>query len=316
MEYRRLGTTELEVSEIGFGAWAIGKWWWGEDVVDEESVAAVHKALDLGITLFDTADIYGSGHSERVLGQALRGHRDQIIIATKGGRYLDEQENPHGNASKEYLLRACEASLKRLGTDYVDLYQIHFPDPEHTPVEESMEALIELQKAGKIRYIGVSNYNVEQMKRSRQVGDLASLQPPYSMLDREIEEDVLPFCRENNIGVLCYSPMARGLLTGKYNEATTFPESDHRSRIPRWQGDQLCRNVAAVREMTKIAEEAGKTMAQLAVAWVLSQPGITAALCGAKRPSQIEETAGAAGWKLTEAQLQRIDRIIEETGAG
>ncbi len=316
MEYRKLGPTDMEVSVIGFGCWAMGKWWWGDDVVDQQSIAAVHRAVDLGINFFDTADVYGSGHSEQVLGQALRGHRDEVFVATKGGRYIGADDMPTSNVSKEYLLQACEASLKRLGTDYIDLYQVHWPDEENTAPEESMAAMVELQEAGKIRYIGVSNYNVEQMKKSMAIGQLVSLQPQYNMLDRHIEEQLLPFCRENGIGVLCYSPMARGLLTGKYDENATFPETDHRSRHPAWQGEQLRHNVEAVRRMAQVAEEAGKTMAQLAVAWVLSQPGVTCALCGAKRPDQIAETAGAAGWQLTAEQLVHIDRILKETGAG
>ena len=315
MEYRKFGPTDMEISVTGFGCWAMGKWWWGEDVVDENSIAAVHRALDLGVNFFDTADVYGSGHSEETLGRALHGHREEVFIATKGGRYIGVDDMPTTNVTKEYLLRACEASLERLQTDYVDLYQIHWADEEHTPPEESMEAMVELQQAGKLRYIGVSNYNVEQIKRSMAVAELVSLQPPYNMLDRHIEDEILPFCRENDIGVLCYSPMARGLLTGKYDENVTFPESDHRSRHPEWQDEQLKRNIEAVRRMTEIAKEAGKTMPQLAVAWVLSRPAVTCALCGAKRPDQIEETTQAAGWQLSRDELARIDQIIEQTGA-
>ncbi len=317
MEYRKLGNSDLEVSVIGFGCWAMGKRYWGDDVDDELSIRAVHRALDLGVNLFDTADCYGSGHAETVLGQAIKGHRDEMIIATKGARVWDPEtlEITGSDISAKHMIEACNASLKRLGIDYIDLYQVH-TSYEGAPIEECAEALVKLQEEGKIRYIGVSNYPVEDIRRHMAKAPLASVQPPYNMLNRGIEKDLLPFCIEHNIGVLVYGPMAQGLLTGKYKKGDTWPETDLRHNNPRFHGERFERNLAAIERMKKIAERYGKTMSQLAVAWCLNQPGITVALCGTKRPEQIEETAGAAGWKLSEEDLAEIDRIIEETGAG
>lgn len=316
MEYRQLGASDLNISVIGYGCWAMGKTFWGDDVVDEDSIAAVRKALGLGITFFDTAQIYGFGHSESVLGEALQGHpRDKVIIATKTGLQWDEEENIDRNSTREFVLSSIEGSLERLQTDYIDLFQVHWPD-ENVPIAATAAAMKQLYDAGKIRAVGVSNYSVEQMQEFMAVCPLHSLQPSYSMIRRNIEADALPFCREHKIGVLCYSPMARGLLTGKYDETATFPETDGRSKDGLWQGERLKKNIAAVREMTKLAEPHGKTMAQLAMAWVLSQPGITCALSGTKRPHQIEETAAAAGWRLGADVLGQIGQIIEREGAG
>lgn len=316
MEYRRLGTSSLNMSAIGFGGWAMGKWMWGDDVVDDDSIAAVHKSLELGINFFDTAQVYGFGHSETVLGKALEGHpRDQVIIATKTGLEWDDNENVERNSRPEYVLETTRQSLERLQTDYIDLMQIHWPD-EKVPFEETAAAMKELHDAGTIRAVGVSNYSVEQMQRFMSACTLHSLQPPYSMLNRGIEAEILPFCRDNDIGVLAYSPMARGLLTGKYDETATFPKSDARSGDGLWQGERLKRNIAAVRELTDLAKTLDMTMAQLAMAWVLNQPGITCALSGTKRPHQIEETAAAAGRELSAEVITQIDEILQRHEAG
>lgn len=297
MEYRKLGNTDLTVSTIGFGGWAMGKLFWGEDVVDEDSVAAVHRALDLGITLFDTAPVYGAGHSEVVLAEALGKHRAEVVVATKCGRVRAADGKLTNDSRPESLRAECEASLRRLATDYIDLYQVHWPD-EAVAFEDTMAALMQLRQEGKIRHIGVSNFTPEMMDRMRSAGELASLQPPYSLLARGIEEEILPYCREHGLGVLAYSPMRRGLLTGKYQPGATFPLSDTRSQDPMFQGERLERIVAAVEDLRAWAGEFGKTPSQMAIAWVLSQPGLTVALCGAKRPHHIEESAGAAGWAL------------------
>lgn len=316
MEYRTLGASDLDISTIGFGCWAMGKTFWGDDVVDEDSIAAVKVALEAGINFYDTAQVYGLGHSETVLGQALKDYpRDQVIIASKTGLNWDDDENISNDNSPEYVLSSIEGSLERLRTDYLDLFQVHWPD-EKVPVVETAAAMKQLLDSGKTRAVGVSNFNVEQMTEFMSVCPLHSLQPPYCMIRRDIEAEILPFCREHNIGVLAYSPMARGLLTGKYDETATFPETDGRHADGLWQGERLKNNVAAVGEMTKIAEAAGKTMAQLAMAWVLSQPGLTCALSGTKRPHQIQETAAAAGWQLDADTLKQIDEIIERNGAG
>lgn len=316
MQYRKLGSSDIEVSVIGFGCWAMGKAFWGEDVVDDETMAAVDRAIELDLRFFDTAQAYGCGHSERVLGKALARHdRKNVVIATKTGLSWDEAGKIGNDSSPEYVLRSCDESLERLGTDYLDLLQVHWPD-KNVPIAETADAMRQLYEAKKIRSVGVSNYSVEQMEQFMAVCPLHSLQPPYSMIRRDIEAEILPFCREHNIGVLAYSPMARGLLTGRYDETATFPPSDARSGDALWQGERLARNVAAVAEMRKLAEAAGKTMAQMALAWVTSQPGLSSALAGAKRPSQIEETAAAGEWTLDADLLAKIDEIIRRHKAG
>jgi len=305
MEYRQLGNTDLTVSTIGFGGWAMGKLFWGEDVVDEDSIAAVHRALDLGITLFDTAPVYGAGHSEVILARALGKHRAEVVVATKCGRRREPDGKLISDSRPETIRAECEASLRRLQTDYIDLYQVHWPD-ETVAFEDTMAALMQLRQEGKIRHIGVSNFTPEMMDRMRAAGELASLQPPYSLLARDIEAEVLPYCRAHGLGVLAYSPMRRGLLTGKYQPGATFPPTDTRSQDPMFQGERLERIVAAVADLRAWAAEFGKTPGQMAIAWVLSQPGITVALCGAKRPHHIEESAGAAGWTLDPEWCARL----------
>lgn len=309
MNYRRLGNTELMASEIGFGGWAMGKLFWGEDVVDEDSRAAVRQALELGINFFDTAPVYGAGHSESLLGEALAGHRDEVIIATKCGRHRTAEGVLYNDSSPAVIRAECEASLKRLRTEVIDLYQVHWPD-EQTPFEDTMATLLDLREEGKVRAIGVSNFSVEMMQRMQAVGELTSTQPPYSLLKRGIETELLPFCREHNIAVLAYSPLQRGLLTGKYKPGAQFPESDTRSRDPLFQGEKLAQIAAAVEQMAALAAAYGKTAGQLAVAWVLNQPGLTVALCGAKRPHHIAESVGAAGWRLDEELLQKLDGLF------
>ncbi len=305
MEYRRLGKTDLLVSEIGFGGWPMGKLFWGEDIKDEETIAAVHRALDLGINFFDTAAVYGEGHGERVLARALGPRRQDVIVATKCGRKRAPDGTLYNDSSPESIRQECEQSLRNLQTDWIDLYQVHWPD-EKTPFEDTMATLMALRDEGKIRYIGCSNFTVPMMERMMRAGELVSLQPPYSLLRRDIEKEILPFCRQHNLAVICYSPLQRGLLTGKYRPGATFPESDSRSRDPLFQGEKLAQIAAAVEKMAQIAASYGRTPAQMAVAWILNQPGVTMALWGAKRPEQIEECKGASGWKLSLEECQRI----------
>ena len=309
MQYRRLGNNDLEVSVIGFGCWAMGKAFWGDDVVDDDSIAAVRHALDLGITLFDTAAVYGLGHSEKVLAEALGSRRSEIVLATKCGMSWDDAGNISKSSKPEDIVRGCEESLKRLRTDVIDLFQVHWPD-DTVPFEDTMDALVGLQQAGKIRCIGVSNFSAEQMQRMISRGELISDQPPYSLLNRNIEREVLPFCRENNIGVLCYSPMQRGLLTGRYGPGTIFPETDARSKDGLWQGERFEKALAAVERLKALAGEYGRTVSQLALAWVISRPGVTVALAGAKRTWQIEETAAAGDWTLDPAEIARVEECM------
>ena len=309
MQYRKLGNSDLEVSVIGFGCWAMGKAFWGDDVVDDDSIVAVRHALDLGITLFDTAAVYGLGHSEKVLAEALGSRRAEIVLATKCGMSWDDAGNISKNSSPEAIISGCEDSLKRLQTDVIDLFQVHWPD-ETVPFEDTMDALVSLQQAGKIRAIGVSNFSAEQMRRMMSRGELASDQPPYSLLNRSIEREVLPFCRENNVGVLCYSPMSRGLLTGRYGPDATFPATDARSQDGLWQGERFAQALAGVERLKAMAAEYGRTVSQLALAWVVSQPGVTVALAGAKRQWQIAETAAAGDWTLDAAEIARVEACM------
>lgn len=295
---------------MAFGAWAIGgpgQWGWGP-VDDGESIASIRRAMDLGVTLIDTADAYGAGHSEEVVGRALGAHRKEVVVATKFGVVLDEHGNEVGvNGTRDFILRACEASLRRLGTDWIDLYQMHTPD-DKTPLEETMAALDALLRQGKIRAIGVSNFSVAQLEAASQIVRLASDQPPYSLFRREIEQDVLPWCVARGLSVLAYAPLAHGLLAGTYEPGRRLPEGDWRSHDPHFHGETLTHNLQVVERLRTIAASSGHTVAQLAVAWVLSRSPNLIALVGTRRPTQIEETATAGDWQLTAEDI----RLVEE----
>jgi aryl-alcohol dehydrogenase-like predicted oxidoreductase len=310
MEHRLLGKAGIKVSAVAFGAWALGgpgQWGWGP-ADDRESIASIRRALDLGVTLIDTADSYGAGHSEQVVGQALGSHRKEVVVATKFGVMLDENGNEVGvNGSRDHVMRACEASLKRLGTDWIDLYQMHTPD-DKTPIEETMAALDTLLRQGKIRAIGVSNFSVAQLEAASQTVQLASDQPAYSLFRREIEADVLPWCASHGLSVLAYGPLAHGLLTGKFTPGRRLPEGDWRSRDTHFQGETLAHNLQIVERLRTIAASSGHTVAQLAIAWVLSRSPNLIALVGTRRPAQIQETAAAGDWTLTAEEM----RLVEE----
>ncbi len=323
MEKRKLGTSEIEVSAIGLGCWAIGGWMWG-GTDDEKAVAAIRKAIDVGMFFLDTAAIYGFGHSEEIVGKAIEGRRDEVILATKCGlvwehptrepRFVDEEGNKvYGDLTKESVLREAEESLRRLKTDWIDIYQCHRPD-ELTPAEETMEAMNLLLEQGKIRAIAVSNFSVEQMEAFRRYGPVHSDQPRYSMLDRTIEPEILPYCRENNIGILAYSPIEQGILTGKVTLDREFRFGDHRRHRPWFQKKNLKRALDFLEKLKPIADVHGKTLAQLAANWVISQEGVTSALVGARTPEQVVENAGAADWRLTEDELKQIEEYVEELG--
>lgn len=317
MEFAQLSSLDMEVSRVALGTWAIGGWMWGGTDV-EDAVRTIHEALDLGITTIDTAPVYGFGLSEEILADALARRsvpRDKVIIATKAGLEWDEAENVRRNSKPERIRREIEDSLRRLKTDYIDLYQIHWPDPE-TPIEETAGVLRELYEQGKIRAVGVSNFTVEQMEAWRQVAPLHSCQPRYNLLERQIEADVLPYCRRHNVAVLAYSPLARGLLTGKYSMDVQFPPGDSRAQDARFQPDALRRHLKVVDGLREMARGLGRTVSQLAFRWVLDQPGVTVALWGARRPDQIREAAGVVGWRLSEEQLARIDAIPQAAQDG
>jgi len=316
MRTRRLGKTNLELTVIGFGSWAIGGggWrisWGPQD--DSESIAAIKKALDLGINWIDTAAIYGLGHSEEIVGKAIKGISKRPIIATKCGLVWDEKKNITNRLKRESIKNEAEASLKRLDVDVIDLYQIHWPIPDED-IEEGWEAMAQLVKEGKVRYIGVSNFNVSQMKRAQSIYPIASLQPPYSMLKRDVEEDIFPFCRQNSIGIVVYSPMQKGLLTGKITRerVANFPEDDHRRNDPDFNEPLISFNLELVDKLVPIARKHNKTLAQLAIAWVLRRPEVTSAIVGARRPDQIAETVLAGDWILPQEDIDTIEKLLAE----
>lgn len=315
MERRRLGNNGPEITVIGFGCWAMGGEGWGgswgpQD--DAESVEAIHVALDRGINWYDTAAIYGLGHSEEVLGKALGSRRKDVVVATKCGLVWDEQSTVTNNGHYDSIMREADASLRRLGTDYIDLYQMHWPDTHHNaPVEETMRAMQALVEAGKVRFAGVSNYDVPLLRQALGVRHVDSLQPPFSLLHREVETDILPFCLQQGIGVVAYSPLASGLLGGRYTQETTFAEGDWRGRDPNFSGEGLRRNLAAVERLRAIATRHGKTVAQLAVAWVLANPALTSAIVGVRRPSHIVDALPAADWHLDAATMAEIESALD-----
>jgi aryl-alcohol dehydrogenase-like predicted oxidoreductase len=317
-QLRKLGSSGPEISTVGFGAWAAGGPWkvgWGPQS-DDDSIAAIRRSLELGCNWIDTAAIYGLGHSEVVVGQALQGlDRSAVIVATKCGRVPDETGTPHSDLRPEAIRTQLEDSLRRLKMDYVDLYQIHWPDNETgTPLEESWAAMVALQIEGKVRYLGVSNFNVEQLEQCEAVRHIDSLQPPYSLLRRDIEADVLPWCSEHGVGVIVYSPMQAGLLSGAF-DITRVAEDDWRRRNPYFQEPQLSRNLALVERLRPIAARHGKTVGQLAIAWTIAQPGVTAAIVGARRPEQVDQNAGAMGWQLTDGELAEIQAALIQGNA-
>ncbi|MEB3100306.1 aldo/keto reductase [Ferviditalea candida] len=311
MEYAQF-SNGIKVSRIGLGTWAIGGWLWG-GTNEQDAIAAVQKALDMGISLIDLAAVYGYGLSEEIIAKALdtRERRDKAILATKAGVVWNSGGQVWRDASAKSIRREIDDSLKRLKTDYVDIYQLHWPDPK-VPIQEPAETFAALLKEGKIRAIGVSNFNVEQMKEWMHYAPLHSVQPPYNLFERESEEEVLPFAEKHNISVLAYGSLCRGLLTGKFNEKSEFPEGDIRQSMdPKFHKQNLKNYLAAVGQLKAMAEEKGRSVSQLAVRWVLDQPGVTTALWGARRPDQLLEAAGVSGWKLNRKDMERIERIID-----
>jgi len=316
MRIKKLGRTDLNITAIGFGAWALGgsgwKFSWGPQD-DKESIAAIVRAFEKGINWIDTAPVYGLGHSEEVVGKAIKNLGEKPIIATKCGRVWDENGNIFSRLTPKSLRAEIEASLKRLKTDVIDLYQIHWPEPDEY-IEEAWDTLGQLKKEGKIRYAGVSNFNVEQLERIQAIHPVASLQPPYSMFRRGVEAELLEYCAENNIGVIVYSPIQKGLLTGEFSRerVRNLHEDDHRRRDPMFQEPLLTVNLELVEDLRQIAEKRGMTVAQLAIAWVLRRPEVTAAIVGARRPSQIEETVVAGDVVLADEDIAAIDVALKK----
>jgi aryl-alcohol dehydrogenase-like predicted oxidoreductase len=313
MHVRKLGYTDLELTTVGLGTWAMGGPWlygWGPQD-DGEAVDAILTALDMGINWIDTAPIYGLGHSEELVGKALKQTSQKPLIATKCGLLWNEQDQRIPCVKAESIREECHTSLKKLGVEVLDLYQMHWPQPDEG-IEEGWEEMAKLAEEGKVRYIGVSNYDVEQIKRVRKIAPVASLQPPYSMLHREVEEELLSYCSENKIGVVAYSPMQRGLLTGKFSKERfdALAVDDHRRKNPDFQEPQFTATLQFVDELRPIAERSGRTLAQLAVSWVLRRPEVTAAIVGARRPEQIAETYEASNWDLSREDIDEIELLL------
>jgi aryl-alcohol dehydrogenase-like predicted oxidoreductase len=318
MQTRKLGYTDLELTTVGLGTWAIGGPWqfgWGPQD-DDEAIAAILTAIETGISWIDTAPAYGLGHSEELVGQALKQVSERPVIATKCGILWNEKKEKVTCLKRQSIRDECHASLKRLDIEVIDLYQMHWPDPDED-LEEAWEEMTRLCQEGKVRYIGVSNFNVEQIKRAQKIHPVASLQPPYSMLRRQVEDELLDYCAQNDIGVVAYSPMQRGLLTGKFSaeRLAGLPLDDHRRRNPDFHDPQFTATLQLVEQLAEIAERNGKTCAQLAVSWVLRRPEVTAAIVGARRPEQIAETAPASDWNLDKADVEQIEQLLAERQA-
>jgi aryl-alcohol dehydrogenase-like predicted oxidoreductase len=310
MKTKKLGNSDLFITPIGFGAWAIGgsgwEFGWGEQD-DKASVAAIHRALDLGVNWIDTAAVYGTGHSEEVVAFALRtwpGPRPYVF--TKCGLRWDEQGYVHRDLTANSIRRECEDSLRRLQVDTIDLYQIHWPSDD---LEEGWGAMAQLQKEGKVRWIGASNFNVEELRRVQKITPITSLQPPYSLVRREVEREILPYCRSNGLGVIVYSPMASGLLTGAMTRerAASLPDSDWRSRDVEFKEPRLSRNLALVERLREVGERHERPPGQVAVAWTLQNPAVTGAIVGARSAKQVGQNVGAAGLRLTKEEIAEIE---------
>jgi len=312
--FRTLGNSDLRLTPVGFGAWAIGggNWefaWGPQD--DNESVGAIHRALDLGVNWIDTAAIYGLGHSEEIVGRALKSTSDKPFVFTKCSMRWHQDRSIYRSLKTESIAEELEGSLRRLGVETIDLYQIHWPNPE-TEIEEGWEALARFQKEGKIRWIGVSNFSVDQMKRALKIAPITSLQPPYSMLRRAIEEEILPFTQFNNIGVINYSPMVSGLLTGKMTaeRVAAFPQDDWRRRAVEFNEPRLSRNLQLVELLREVGNGHNVSPGVVAVAWTLHHPAVTAAIVGGRSAQQVEGLAPALEFRITDEDYARINDFL------
>jgi aryl-alcohol dehydrogenase-like predicted oxidoreductase len=306
-----LGATGLQVTPIAFGTWQLGGEWGAFD--EDEAIRAVRHARDLGINFFDTAQAYGFGASERLLARALKDelstHRDEVVIATKGGLRIDEQRGLVRDSSPTWLRHGVDESLQALGVDYIDVYQVHWPD-RATPFAETAQALDALVAEGKIRHVGVSNFDVPQIAEFARTRPVETLQPPYHLFRRDIEADILPYAREHDIGVLAYGTLAHGLLTGAMDGDTTFAADDWRSHSPLFEGDTFERNLRIVDELERFARDRGHSVGQLATAWTLANPSVDLAIVGSRHTSHIEESVGALELHLSAEDMTEIDRLM------
>jgi aryl-alcohol dehydrogenase-like predicted oxidoreductase len=322
MQTRKLGNSDLHITPVGYGAWAIGgsgwQFGWGSQS-DNDSIAAIHRSLELGVNWIDTAAVYGLGHSEEVVSRALKswpGPRPYIF--TKCGLRWDAKGNVRKVLNADSIEREVEDSLRRLSVDVIDLYQIHWPpDPDSAELEEGWSMMAQLQRHGKVRWIGVSNFNVQQLRRAQAMASVTSLQPPYSLLHREIEEQVLPYCLREGIGVIVYSPMASGLLTGAMTRerAARLPKDDWRKNHPDFTEPQLSRNLVLVERLQEIASHHNRSAGEVAIAWTLHHPAVTGAIVGARNARQAEGVMRAGELRLTDGEVNEIETFFAETAA-
>lgn len=328
MEYRKIGNSDLEMSAITFGAWAAGGWMWGS-TDRNEAIEAIQAGYDLGVTSIDTAPIYGQGESEEIVGDAVKGiSRDKLQLVTKFGMRWDLEKGDlafkskdnsgkdidiYKYAGKESVIYECEQSLKRLGTDYIDLYQIHWPDST-TPIDETFEAVARLVEQGKVRYAGVCNYNVDQLQKANETIEIVSNQIPFSMVNRGVEKETVPYCIENNKSVLAYSPMERGLLTGKITLDYRFEEGDHRKGNPFFKPESIERTNAILARIKPLADEKNASLSQLVLRWTIERPGITIALVGARNKQQSVQNAKAIDVNLSAEEIQFINDELKTAG--
>jgi aryl-alcohol dehydrogenase-like predicted oxidoreductase len=313
MQKRKLGASDLEITPVGVGAWAMGgggwQFAWGEQD-DNESIAAIHAALDRGINWIDTAAIYGLGHSEEVVARALQERSPKPLVFTKCGIVWDEKREPKRTIQPESIRKEVDQSLQRLKLDVIDLYQIHWPEPDQL-VEAAWTMMAKLKQEGKVRHIGVSNFNADQMRRAQAIAPITSLQPPYSIISPEIEQEILPYALANNIGVIVYSPMKSGLLTGAMTRerVAAMPENDFRKRTPNFKEPLLSRNLELAELLAGIGKRHGRTAGEVAIAWTLRHPAVTGAIVGMRSAKQVDGVIGAAEFRLNADEIAEIERF-------
>ncbi|HUD63079.1 MAG TPA: aldo/keto reductase [Candidatus Sulfotelmatobacter sp.] len=319
METRRLGNSDLAITPIGIGAWAIGGGGWNGSMGpqnDGDSIPAIHAALDHGLNWIDTAALYGLGHSEEMVARAIQGRTPKPYIFSKCERVWDKDGNIGASLKAESVRRECEDSLRRLKIDVIDLYQIHWPEPDRD-IEEGWTELARLKEEGKVRYIGVSNFTVEQMKRAQAIAPITSLQPPYAVVRREIEQDILPFCRRQNIGVIVYSPMYAGLLTGAMTRerVANFLAEDWRRNLPGFKEPALSRNLRVVEHLREIGQRHGRSPGEVAIAWTLNHPAVTGAIVGFRNLRQVAGIIGAGDFRLDPDGIDEIEDALKQENA-
>ena len=316
MHTRQLGNTDMQITPLGFGTWAIGGGGWESGwgpQNDDASIAAIHRALDLGMNWIDTAAVYGLGHSEEVVARALKGRSDRPYVFTKCSLVWDKNGEITSNLTEQSLRREVENSLRRLQTDVIDLYQIHWPNPD-PDIEEGWSTLAKLKDEGKVRYIGVSNFNVEQMRRALKIAPISSLQPPYSLIKPEVQEEILPFCQEHSIGVIVYSPMMSGLLSGAMTRERIahLPQDDWRRNDPEFQEPRLSRNLALAEKLSDIGYPHVLSPGVVAIAWALQHPAVTGVIVGGRRPEQVDGIIGAAEFRLSTSEMAELEEFLHK----